>query len=453
MKPLLVKEFTATSCIGRGLEQTLDSLPGGAAASRPVNSRPSASTRISARSPASTTTSARRAQALRLPQQPAGRARLARRTAFSRRSTRRRAAAGADAVGVFIGTSTSGILETELAYRERDPLTGALPASFDYARDSQLVLGGRLPAPAAEFARPGDDRVLRLRIERQGVRLGAAHDRGGSDRCRRRGRGGLVVLDHAVRLSLAAAVLGGAVPPIRHRARRHLDRRSRGVCPARAGPGALAATTCCCWASANRATPITCRRRTPRAWRAPRDARGAPGREPARMRSTTSTCTAPARRATTARRARPSPAIRSRPRPAVRPRARPDIPSAPRARRSGDQRIGPANGFMPGGAHTAQVDPALTAHYLLANRRGRIARVLSNSFGFGGDELQPDIRARRMMIAASTSAASACSGRDSIIGRDAAAVLSGRRAYEPAPRCCRCLRCCRRRSGGAPAAP
>lgn len=39
---------------------------------------------------------------------------------------------GATRVGVFIGTSTSGILETEQAYRRRDPQTGALPASFDY---------------------------------------------------------------------------------------------------------------------------------------------------------------------------------------------------------------------------------------------------------------------------------------------------------------------------------
>jgi 3-oxoacyl-[acyl-carrier-protein] synthase-1 len=36
-------------------------------------------------------------------------------------------------VGVFIGTSTSGILETEQAYRRRDPLSGALPAELDYA--------------------------------------------------------------------------------------------------------------------------------------------------------------------------------------------------------------------------------------------------------------------------------------------------------------------------------
>jgi 3-oxoacyl-[acyl-carrier-protein] synthase-1 len=35
-------------------------------------------------------------------------------------------------VGVFMGTSTAGILQTELAYRERDPVSGALPASFEY---------------------------------------------------------------------------------------------------------------------------------------------------------------------------------------------------------------------------------------------------------------------------------------------------------------------------------
>jgi 3-oxoacyl-[acyl-carrier-protein] synthase I len=39
---------------------------------------------------------------------------------------------GADRVGVFIGTSTSGVLETELAYRRRDPASGALPADYRY---------------------------------------------------------------------------------------------------------------------------------------------------------------------------------------------------------------------------------------------------------------------------------------------------------------------------------
>ena len=39
---------------------------------------------------------------------------------------------GADRVGVFLGTSTAGILQTELAYRRRDPETGALPDDFHY---------------------------------------------------------------------------------------------------------------------------------------------------------------------------------------------------------------------------------------------------------------------------------------------------------------------------------
>lgn len=44
-----------------------------------------------------------------------------------------RARHGAARIGVFMGTSTSGILETELAYRRRDPRTGALPQDFHYA--------------------------------------------------------------------------------------------------------------------------------------------------------------------------------------------------------------------------------------------------------------------------------------------------------------------------------
>lgn len=39
---------------------------------------------------------------------------------------------GKTRVGIFLGTSTSGILQTELAYRRRDPVSGALPADFIY---------------------------------------------------------------------------------------------------------------------------------------------------------------------------------------------------------------------------------------------------------------------------------------------------------------------------------
>jgi 3-oxoacyl-[acyl-carrier-protein] synthase I len=40
---------------------------------------------------------------------------------------------GAGRIGVFVGTSTAGLLHSERAYRRRDPASGALPADFDYA--------------------------------------------------------------------------------------------------------------------------------------------------------------------------------------------------------------------------------------------------------------------------------------------------------------------------------
>lgn len=41
---------------------------------------------------------------------------------------------GRHRVGVFLGTSTSGILSTEIAYRNRDTISGALPVDFKYAQ-------------------------------------------------------------------------------------------------------------------------------------------------------------------------------------------------------------------------------------------------------------------------------------------------------------------------------
>ena len=42
------------------------------------------------------------------------------------------------------------------------------------------------------------------------------------------------------------------------------------------------------------------------------------------------------------------------------------------------------HGLMPGGLNTQQPDPALRMNYLTANRSAPVHRVLSNSFGFGG---------------------------------------------------------------------
>lgn len=51
---------------------------------------------------------------------------------FAQAVARARARHGADRVAVLLGTSTSGILSTELAYQRRDPETGALPNDLRY---------------------------------------------------------------------------------------------------------------------------------------------------------------------------------------------------------------------------------------------------------------------------------------------------------------------------------
>jgi 3-oxoacyl-[acyl-carrier-protein] synthase I len=49
-------------------------------------------------------------------------------------------------IGVYLGTSTSGILTTEIAYRHRDPVTGALPEDLDY-------IGTHNPFSVADYVR------------------------------------------------------------------------------------------------------------------------------------------------------------------------------------------------------------------------------------------------------------------------------------------------------------
>lgn len=50
---------------------------------------------------------------------------------------------GSDRIGVFLGTSTSGIRQTEKAYRLRDPETGALPQDFDFAHTHNTYSAAR----------------------------------------------------------------------------------------------------------------------------------------------------------------------------------------------------------------------------------------------------------------------------------------------------------------------
>jgi len=61
---------------------------------------------------------------------------------------------GAARIGVFLGTSTSGLRQSEEAYCRRDPATGRLPVNFDYARTHNTYSLARFVRAALSLAGP-----------------------------------------------------------------------------------------------------------------------------------------------------------------------------------------------------------------------------------------------------------------------------------------------------------
>ncbi len=132
MRPLLVSHCTATTCLGSGLVATRAALAGGTSGLKPcafetVN-LPTwvgevAGVDALALPPALAAHDCRNNRLALLGLQADGFADAVR-AAIGRHGPRR--------VGLFLGTSTAGILQTELAYRRRDPVSGALPADFNY---------------------------------------------------------------------------------------------------------------------------------------------------------------------------------------------------------------------------------------------------------------------------------------------------------------------------------
>jgi 3-oxoacyl-[acyl-carrier-protein] synthase-1 len=61
---------------------------------------------------------------------------------------------GAARIGVFAGTSTSGLLQTETAYRQRDPVSGRLPQGLDYARTHNTYALARFVREVLDLAGP-----------------------------------------------------------------------------------------------------------------------------------------------------------------------------------------------------------------------------------------------------------------------------------------------------------
>ncbi len=132
MTPLVLRSFTATSCIGRGLQETLVALRTQRTGLAPCTFETvDLNTYVG---------EVEGVDAERLPQTlrqfDCRNNRLAqlgmKQDGFAEAVYASASRWGRRRVGVFLGTSTSGILQTELAYRRRDPHTGALPEDFHY---------------------------------------------------------------------------------------------------------------------------------------------------------------------------------------------------------------------------------------------------------------------------------------------------------------------------------
>jgi 3-oxoacyl-[acyl-carrier-protein] synthase-1 len=131
--PILVRSCTASSCIGLGVTQTLESLLAGRSGLKACEFESVAIDTCVGEVPG--------VDGVALPGELAKfdcrNNRLAelalRQDGFLEDIERAARRWDPRRIGVFIGTSTSGILQTEIAYRHRDPVTGALPADFEYA--------------------------------------------------------------------------------------------------------------------------------------------------------------------------------------------------------------------------------------------------------------------------------------------------------------------------------
>ncbi len=141
MNPLLLSAYTVTTCLGRGLDATREALRSGRSGLAPCAFESVQLDTWIGEVAASQGDVLRGAvDAEKLPES------LAKYDCRNNRLTQmgletdgfadrvREAIAryGKTRVGVFLGTSTAGILQTELAYRRRDPETGALPEDFHY---------------------------------------------------------------------------------------------------------------------------------------------------------------------------------------------------------------------------------------------------------------------------------------------------------------------------------
>jgi 3-oxoacyl-[acyl-carrier-protein] synthase-1 len=386
MEPLLLKNFTAASCIGKGVAPTVESLRRQCSGLKQCEFET-----VDIKTHIGAVTGVDDA---RLPEQfhkfECRNNRLAeltlRQDGFFESVQQAAERWGRRRVGVFVGTSTAGILQTELAYRQRDPVTGALPPSFEYAstHNSFSVVdylrqrcGLQGPAVAVSCACASSAKVFgsARRMIEAGL-IDAALVGGVDSLC-------LTTLYgfHSLQLSSPApcrpfdvardgiSIGEAAAFALLERVPSDLDGDSvlllgigessdayhmsaphpEGLGARRAMQGALAAAGL----EAGDIDYINLH------------GTGTPSNDRSESQAVTSvfgpTTPCSSTKGATGHTLGAAGALEA-------------VISA----------LAVKHGFMPGGVHTNKIDPTLTAHYIKDNRLGSIRRVLSNSFGFGG---------------------------------------------------------------------
>ena len=385
MRPLTLSHFTATSAIGRGLAETLAALEEQRGGLAPCTFETVA-----------LQTCVGEVAGIDSVRLPAPLARFECRNhrlallgleqdGFAAAVRRRVARRGPARIGVLLGTSTSGMLQTELAYRARPP-GGALPPGFDYAATHnpyaladfvRRVLGLEGPAAVISTACSSSAKVFGAAARMIGAGLIDAAVVGGVDTLCLTTLYGFHALQLTARgpcrpfdaaregISIGEAAAFALLEPLEDAG--DLDAiRLTGVgessdayhmsSPHPHGRGALAAM---------------------------RQALGSAGLEAAQIEyinlhgtGTPSNDSAEAR-AVTALFGRAVPASSTK-------GATGHTLGAAGALEAVISALALRHGLLPGGLNTTRVDPALEVDYLTESRRAPLTRVLSNSFGFGG---------------------------------------------------------------------
>jgi len=293
---------------------------------------------------------------------------------------------GAERVGVFLGTSTSGILQTELAYRRRDPVSGALPADFDYGRThntysvtgfvrARLALAG--PAWTVSTACSSSAKVFGSAARMIDAGLIDAAVVGGVD-------------------SLCLTTLYGfnSLELLAREPCRPWDAARNGLSigeaaafallePLAASPAPDAVALYGVGESSDAHHMSSPHPEGLGARLAMQAALGAASLQPADIGyinlhgTATPSNDAAEDRAVVGLFGSATPCSSTK-------GATGHTLGAAGALEAMIAALALRHGFIPGGAHTATPDPALRAHYVLESREAKLRRVLSNSFGFGG---------------------------------------------------------------------